>query len=146
MTFVSEANQYSKKEIEEILHPLIREWFFSKFEDFSESQRFGVMNVHNKENILISSPTGSGKTLTAFLSILNQLVTLAEKNKLGKKVYCVYVSPLKALSNDVNKNLLEPLQEISELADSKGIKLQKILVGLRTGDTTPSEKTKMVKN
>ncbi|MCX6750179.1 MAG: DEAD/DEAH box helicase, partial [Candidatus Pacearchaeota archaeon] len=136
MTTVSEAKQYSRKEIEEILHPLIREWFLSKFEDFSESQKFGVMNIHNKENILISSPTGSGKTLTAFLSILNKLVTLSEKNQLEKKVYCVYISPLKALSNDVNKNLIEPLQEITELADSKGIKLQKILVGLRTGDTT----------
>jgi ATP-dependent Lhr-like helicase len=146
MTTVSEARQYSGKEIEEILHPLIREWFLSKFEDFSESQRFGVMNIHNKENILISSPTGSGKTLTAFLSILNKLVTLAERNELEKKVYCLYISPLKALSNDVQKNLIEPLQEITALADSKGIKLQKILVGLRTGDTTTSEKVKMTKN
>jgi len=146
MTIISEAKQYSRKEIEDILHPLIKEWFFSKFEDFSESQRFGVMNIHNKENILISSPTGSGKTLTAFLSILNQLIILAEKNELDKKVYCVYISPLKALSNDVRKNLIEPLQEINELADSKGIKLQKIIVGLRTGDTTQSEKAKMAKN
>ena len=146
MTTVSEAKQYSGKEIEKILHPLIREWFFSKFEDFSESQKFGVMNIHNKENILISAPTGGGKTLTAFLSILNQLVTLAEKNQLEKKVYCVYVSPLKALNNDIHKNLIEPLQEINQLAESKGIKLQKILVGLRTGDTTTSEKAKMAKN
>ena len=146
MTTISEAKQYSRKEIEDILHPLIKEWFFTKFEDFSESQRFGVMNIHNKENILISSPTGSGKTLTAFLSILNQLVILAEKNELDNKVYCVYISPLKALSNDVNKNLIEPLQEINELANSKGIKLQKIIVGLRTGDTTQSEKAKMAKN
>ncbi len=146
MTTISEAKQYSKKEIEEILHPLIREWFFLKFQDFSDSQKFGVMNIHDKENILISAPTGGGKTLTAFLSILNQLVYLAEKNELEKKVYCVYVSPLKALNNDIHKNLLEPLQEITELAESKGIKLQKILVGLRTGDTTVSEKTKMAKN
>jgi ATP-dependent Lhr-like helicase len=146
MTTISEAKQYSKKEIEEILHPLIREWFFLKFQDFSDSQKFGVMNIHNKENILISAPTGGGKTLTAFLSILNQLVYLAEKNNLEKKVYCVYVSPLKALNNDIHKNLLEPLQEITELAESKGIKLQKILVGLRTGDTTVSEKAKMAKN
>jgi ATP-dependent Lhr-like helicase len=146
MTIILEAKKYTKKEIEEKLHPLIKEWFFSKFEDFSESQKYGVMNIHNKENILISSPTGSGKTLTAFLSILNQLITLAEKNELEKKVYCIYVSPLKALSNDINKNLLEPLKEINELAESKGIKLQKILVGLRTGDTTQSEKTKMAKN
>ena len=101
-----------------------REWFFSKFEDFSESQGFGVLNIHNKENILISAPTGGGKTLTAFLSILNQLVILSEKNELKKKVYCVYVSPLKALNNDIHKNLIEPLQEIFALAESKEIKLQ----------------------
>ena len=146
MTTISEAKQYSRKEIEEILHPLIKEWFLSKFKDFSEAQKYGVMNIHNRENILISSPTGSGKTLTAFLSILNQLVTLSEKNELRKKVYCLYISPLKALSNDVQKNLIEPLQEINELANSKGIKLQKIIVGLRTGDTTQSEKAKMAKN
>ena len=146
MTTVSEAKEYSREEIEEILHPIVKEWFFSKFEDFSESQRFGVMNIHNKQDILISAPTGGGKTLTAFLSILNQLVTLAEKNKLEKKVYCVYVSPLKALNNDIHKNLIEPLNEINELANSKGIKLQKILTGLRTGDTTTSEKAKMAKN
>jgi ATP-dependent Lhr-like helicase len=104
------------------------------------------MNIHNQENILISAPTGGGKTLTAFLSILNQLITLAEKNELGKRVYCVYVSPLKALNNDIHKNLIEPLQEINELANSKGIKLQKIIVGLRTGDTTQSEKAKMARN
>jgi ATP-dependent Lhr-like helicase len=146
MTTVSEAKQYSRKEIEEVLHPLVREWFFSKFEDFSDSQKFGVMNINNQENILISAPTGGGKTLTAFLSILNQLVTLAEKNELGKRVYCVYVSPLKALNNDIHKNLIEPLQEITELADSKGITLQKIIVGLRTGDTTIAEKAKMARN
>jgi len=146
MTQVSEAKQYSKEEINNILHPLIREWFFSKFQNFSDSQRFGVMNIHNQENILISAPTGGGKTLTAFLSILNQLVKLSEKNELEKKVYCVYVSPLKALNNDIHKNLIEPLEEINKLAESKGIKLQKILVGLRTGDTTQSEKVKMTKN
>jgi ATP-dependent helicase Lhr and Lhr-like helicase len=146
MTTVSEAKQYSRKEIEEVLNPLVKEWFFSKFEDFSDSQKFGVMNIHNKENILISAPTGGGKTLTAFLSILNQLVTRAEKNELGKKVYCVYVSPLKALNNDIHKNLIEPLQEITALAETKGIKLQKIIVGLRTGDTTQSEKAKMARN
>ncbi len=146
MTEVTEAKKYSKKDIEEILHPIVKEWFQSKFEDFSEAQKFGVKNIHDRENILISSPTGSGKTLTAFLSILNQLVILAEKNELEKKVYSVYVSPLKALSNDVRKNLIEPLEEITELAKSKGINLQKIQVALRTGDTTVAEKAKMTRN
>ena len=75
---------------------------------------------------LISAPTGGTKTLTAFLSILNHLVILAENNELKEKVYAVYTSPLKALSNDIHKNLIEPLDEINELAEKKGIKLQKI--------------------
>ena len=146
MTQVLEAQPKNQSAIKKKLHPLIREWFFNKFEDFSESQKFGVPAIHSKQNILISAPTGGGKTLTAFLSILNRLVTLAEKQKLEDKISCVYASPLKALSNDINKNLVEPLEEINELAASKGIKLQKIRVGLRTGDTTAYEKTKMTKN
>ena len=70
---------------------------------------------------------------------------LAEKNELENKIYAVYTSPLKALTNDINKNLIEPLQEINELANKKGIKLQEIRVGLRTGDTTTSERAKMAR-
>lgn len=146
MTQVSFSKQRKSSEIRNILHPLIREWFFSKFKDFSPSQKFGVMNVHERKDILISAPTGTGKTLTSFLSILNHLVTLAEKNELEKKVYAIYISPLKALSNDISKNLIEPLQEINELAKNKGIKLQEIRIGLRTGDTTTAERAKMAKN
>ncbi len=146
MTSVSKAKSYSKEEIAEILHPLIREWFFSKFKDFSPAQSFGVMSIHKKQDILISAPTGGGKTLTAFLSILNNLVTMASSGNLENKVYTVYVSPLKALNNDIRKNLVEPLEEINELAKSKGIELQEIRVGIRTGDTTQSEKAKMAKN
>ncbi len=146
MTKVKIAKQYTKKQIEKNLHPLIREWFFSKFEDFSPAQKFGVVNVHERRNTLISAPTGGGKTLTSFLSILNNLVELAEKKKLEKKVYAIYTSPLKALSNDIHKNLIEPLEEINELAKSKGVDLQEIKVGLRTGDTTPAERAKMARN
>jgi ATP-dependent Lhr-like helicase len=146
MTKVSIAKPSNKTEIKKLLHPLIREWFFSKFEDFSEAQKFGVPAVYKKEDILISAPTGGGKTLTAFLSILNKLVSLAEKGELEKKVYAIYISPLKALNNDIHKNLIEPLSEIKELAKSKGIDLQEIRVGLRTGDTTANEKAKMARN
>ncbi len=133
-------------EIIKILDPLVKEWFFDKFEDFSDSQLYGVMNVHERKNILISASTGSGKTLTSFLSILNYLVRLARKNELEDKIYCVYSSPLKALNNDIYVNLVRPLGEIYELAEKRGIELQKIRVGLRTGDTTPAEKAKMLKN
>lgn len=100
------------------------------------------MEIHQRKNVLISAPTGSGKTLTSFLSILNELVDSSFKGILEDKVYCVYVSPLKALNNDIEKNLTQPLQELEELAGRKlGIR-----VAVRTGDTTASEKAKMLKN
>jgi len=139
------AEKRSEKELVGILDDLVKEWFLGKFERFSESQLFGVMNIHERKNVLISASTGSGKTLTSFLSILNYLIGLARKNELEEKIYCVYSSPLKALNNDIYVNLIEPLEEIYELAYKKGVKLQKIRVGLRTGDTSAAEKAKMLK-
>ena len=146
MTKITQSKLRTEKEIKKILHPLVKEWFFSKFKDFSLTQKYGVMSIHERKNILISAETGGTKTLTSFLSILNHLVKLAEKNELEEKIYAVYTSPLKALSNDIHKNLIEPLEEIEEIAKNKNIKLQKIRVGLRTGDTTPYERVKMAKN
>ncbi|MBU4086419.1 MAG: DEAD/DEAH box helicase, partial [Nanoarchaeota archaeon] len=136
----------NRKEIESAMHPLVMEWFFSKFSDFSLTQLYGVMPIHERKNVLVSAPTGGTKTLTAFLSILNYLVDLAVRNELEDKVYAVYISPLKALSGDIEVNLKRPLAEISELAEKKGILMQKIRVSLRTGDTTTEERTKMLKN
>jgi len=144
--YIVEAELRKSSEIIDILDPLVKEWFFSKFKDFSESQLYGVMNVYERKNILISAPTGNGKTLTSFLAILNYLVSLAKKNELEEKIYCIYSSPLKALNNDIYVNLIRPLEEIEFLASIHGIKLQKIRIGLRTGDTTSSEKAKMLKN
>jgi ATP-dependent helicase Lhr and Lhr-like helicase len=144
-TQILQAEEREGREIEKILHPLVKEWFFSKFKDFSITQRFGVMNIWERKNILISAPTGSSKTLTSFLSIINYLVMLAEKNQLEDRIYAVYTSPLKALSNDIHKNLIEPLEDIYKLAESKNIKLQKVRVGLRTGDTTVAERAKMAR-
>ncbi|MEK6873578.1 MAG: ATP-dependent helicase [Nanoarchaeota archaeon] len=145
MTQVKQAIERTDNEIVKTLHPLVKEWFFSRFKEFSITQKYGVPAIWERKNILISAPTGGTKTLTAFLSILNYLVILAEKNELENKVYAVYTSPLKALSNDIHKNLIEPLEQIETLAKTKNIKLQKIRVGLRTGDTTQSEKAKMAK-
>jgi ATP-dependent helicase Lhr and Lhr-like helicase len=145
MTQITDAEIREDSEINAMLHPLVKEWFFSKFKSFSITQKYGVMSVWERKNILISAPTGSSKTLTAFLAIINYLVILAEKNQLEDKIYAVYTSPLKALSNDINKNLVEPLEEIYKLAEDKGIKLQKIRVGLRTGDTTVAERAKMAR-
>jgi len=143
---LEKAKLRKSKEVEEMLHPLVREWFFSKFNEFSLPQLYGVMPIWERRNILISAPTGGTKTLTAFLSILNYLVSLAEKSELEEKVYAVYCSPLRALSNDIYKNLVEPLKEIEKIAKRKKIKLQKIRVNLRTGDTTQQERQKQTKS
>ncbi len=140
------AKKRNKKEIKQELDPLVKEWFFSRFKDFSLPQLYGVMPIYERKNILISAPTGGTKTLTAFLSILNYLVNLARKNELEDKIYAVYTSPLKALSNDIHVNLVRPLEEIQEIAKNKKIKLQKIKVALRTGDTPTKERSKMLKN
>lgn len=145
MTKIYNAEIREDKEIERTLHPLVKEWFFSRFKEFSLTQKYGVMNIWERKNILISAPTGGTKTLTAFLAIINYLVILAEKNQLEDRIYAVYVSPLKALSNDIHKNLIEPLEQIYKLAETKKIELQKIRVGLRTGDTTANERAKMAK-
>ncbi|MBU0958953.1 MAG: ATP-dependent helicase [Nanoarchaeota archaeon] len=146
MTSVLQAQSRNVEETKNVLHPLVREWFFSKFEDFSLTQKYGVLNIWERKNILISAPTGGTKTLTAFLSILNYLIILSEKGELEDKIYAVYTSPLKALSNDIHKNLVEPLEEICALAKEKEINLQKIRIALRTGDTTQSEKAKMARS
>ena len=132
---------YQPVHIKSVFHPLLNKWFFSKFKDFSLPQLYGVMEIHSRKNVLISAPTGSGKTLTAFLSVINELVDSSEKQILEDKVYCIYVSPLKALGNDIQVNLLKPLQEIGQLAEKDlGIR-----IGVRTGDTTAADKSKMLK-
>jgi ATP-dependent Lhr-like helicase len=142
---MEKAKLRDKDEIIRALDPLVREWFFSKFKEFSLPQLYGVMPIHERRNILISAPTGGTKTLTAFLSILNYLVNLARKNELENKVYAMYVSPLKALNNDIAHNLIEPLKDITELAKKQDIKLQEIRVAVRTGDTSTEERTKQLK-
>jgi len=83
---------YSPEQIKKILHPLVSQWFFSKFKEFSLPQRYGVMEIHQRNNILISAPTGATKTLTGFLSILNELIDSSEKGilyrKKGSKTLC----------------------------------------------------------
>ncbi|MGB9707898.1 MAG: ATP-dependent helicase [Candidatus Pacearchaeota archaeon] len=129
-------------EILSALNPIVARWFKEKFGSFADSQRYAIMPIHQRKNILVTAPTGSGKTLCAFTSILNYLISLAERNELENKVYCVYVSPLKALSRDIEVNLKEPLEEMEKLAGKEfGIR-----IAVRTGDTTTEEKQKMLKH
>lgn len=136
---------YKNEEVKAILNPVVAEWFFGKFAAFSPTQLYGVKNIYDRKNILVSAPTGGTKTLTAFLGILNYLVDLSLKKELEDKIYAVYTSPLKALSNDIFFNLIKPLEEIKEVANKKGLEMQEIRVGLRTGDTTVSERAKMAR-
>ncbi len=137
---IVEGKEYEDSEIEELLHPLVREWFKGKFTSFTPPQKYAIYEAFNGNNILISSPTGSGKTLAAFLASINMLIELASRNELEDRVYTLYVSPLKALNNDIRKNLQEPLAEIYDLAEKRGIKLQPIRIGVRTGDTEQKER------
>lgn len=132
---------YSEEEILAQFDPLVRDWFTEKFREFALPQKYALMNIHRRENTLVSAPTGSGKTLTAFLSILNELIRLSKEKKLEDKVYCIYVSPLKALNNDIEKNLNEPLEELNRMAGADlGIR-----VAVRTGDTPQNRRARMLK-
>jgi len=139
------ARPHSDEEILASMHPLLREWFLSKFKTFTPPQRYAIVESSKGNNILITSPTGSGKTLAAFMASLSMLVDKAEKNELKDEVYVVYVSPLKALNNDIRRNLEEPLSEIYDLAEKKGIDLQEIRIAVRTGDTDARERQKQMK-
>ncbi len=140
------AQKSSKKEVMGLMEPLISEWFTGKFDDLTEPQSFAIPIIHRRESVLVSSPTGSGKTMTAFLSIINELFKYAKAGRLEEKIYCVYISPLKALANDINRNLEEPLREIAELANKEHANMPKIRVGVRSGDTSQYERQKMLKH
>ena len=136
-----QTKAYKDNEIYRLLHPWVKKWFNGKFEGFTESQKYSIMDIHYGNNVLVSSPTGSGKTLTAFLSIISQLTMLADMEKLEDKVYCIYISPLKALDNDIEKNLDEPLSEIEKIA-GRELGIRK---AVRTGDTSQYQRSKMLK-
>lgn len=135
---------HEKEQILQVLNPLVKEWFFNNFKDFSIPQLFGLLEIHKRNNILITAPTGGTKTLTSTLSIINELVTLAEHDILENKVYCIYINPLKSLSRDIEFNLKKPIAEINEIAKKHKKKIN-INIASRTGDTTPSQKAKMLR-
>ena len=127
-------------------HPVVQEWFLTKFGSATEPQEQGWPSILAGDTTLISAPTGSGKTLAAFLVAIDQLLRLAIAGSLAPTTQVVYVSPLKALSNDVQKNLDGPLAEIQQLASARGYLCPPIRTGVRTGDTLPIERARMLRN
>ncbi|HEY1905640.1 MAG TPA: DEAD/DEAH box helicase [Myxococcaceae bacterium] len=126
-------------------HPLVQRWFLSTLGTPSEPQSLGWPRIRAGEDVLIAAPTGSGKTLSAFLAALDRLLRLALENRLEDRTSVVYVSPLKALGNDVQKNLLAPLEAIYDLAAKEGLFPEPVRVQVRTGDTPPSERAQMLR-
>src|SRR5271170_6746348 len=126
-----------------VFDPLVQEWFSGQFGSPTEPQLQGWPAIRAGGNVLISAPTGSGKTLAAFLICLDALVREARAGALPDETRVVYVSPLKALSNDIHKNLELPLAQIRELAAKRGVTLAPIRTAVRTGDTPASERQRM---
>ena len=128
-----------------LFHPLVREWFIRRFEGPTDAQEAGWPAISRGRHTLIAAPTGSGKTLAAFLTCIDALVRQALDGNLPDATQVVYVSPLKALSNDIQKNLAVPLEEVGALAEEMGLDLPEIRTAVRTGDTKASERQKMAK-
>jgi len=126
-------------------HPLVREWFFERFESATEPQELGWPQILARRATLISAPTGSGKTLAAFLACIDRLVRKALTGALVDETEVLYISPLKALGNDIQKNLEAPLGEILRKAAEHGLLMPEIRVGVRTGDTLMHERRAMLK-
>src|SRR5437660_6261180 len=126
-------------------HPLVADWFISKFGTPTEPQEQGWPHIIAGYTTLISAPTGSGKTLAAFLSCIDELVRKALAGDLQDRTEVLSVSPLKALGNDIQKNLEIPLGEIMQLAASRGLLMPEIRTVVRTGDTLAADRRLMLK-
>src|SRR5258705_2783081 len=126
-------------------HPLVRDWFVQSFGTPTEPQEQGWPHILAGRTTLISAPTGSGKTLAAFLACIDRLVRKALAGDLQDKTEVLYVSPLKALGNDIQKNLEIPLGEILQMAGEPGLLMPEIRSAVRTGDTLMHERRAMLK-
>jgi ATP-dependent Lhr-like helicase len=126
-------------------HPLVAEWFVHRFGTPTEPQEQGWPHILAGRTTLISAPTGSGKTLAAFLACIDRLVRKALAGDLADRTEVLYVSPLKALGNDIQKNLEVPLGEILAMAGERGLLMPEIRTAVRTGDTLAHERRAMLK-
>ncbi len=128
-----------------LFHPIITAWFRRRFGSPTEVQARSWPAIASGADTLIAAPTGSGKTLAAFLSCIDRLFQQALARELEDRTHILYVSPLKALSNDVQKNLQEPLAEIAEAALAAGLLMPELRVTVRTGDTPAWDRQLMLR-
>jgi len=126
-------------------HPYVEQWFRERFPGPTEAQDRGWREIAAGHHTLIAAPTGSGKTLAAFLVFIDRLLRQAVEGTLANQIQVVYVSPLKALGNDIRRNLEGPLQEISAIATKSGHPLPPLRALVRTGDTPMQERARMLK-
>ncbi len=132
------------------LNKHVKEWFLANFKELTPPQKFTFKLISERKNVLVAAPTGSGKTMSAFLSIISTLFDYSMQGKLEEKVYCLYVSPLRSLNNDIYRNLTKPLDEIyAAIVKEKGgdaaeKAIRKVSIGVRTGDTTQQERHRLL--
>ncbi|MEF8808573.1 ATP-dependent helicase, partial [Natronomonas sp.] len=136
------------------LDPAVQEWWVEQFGEFvpdnggffTPPQKGAIPRIDDGTNTLVCAPTGSGKTLASFTAIINDLFDRAEVNEdgLDNSVYCLYISPLKSLANDIHRNLGEPLDGITEKLDDRGESVD-IRHAIRHGDTSDSDRQKMLR-
>ena len=132
--------------LNDLFHPAVAAWFDDRFEEPSDIQKRAWPVIKQRQNTLIAAPTGSGKTLAAFLSSIDDLVRQGQYGTLPEGTQIVYVSPLKALSNDIHANLQVPLKGIKAILKERGRPDAPIRVAVRTGDTPTSERAAMTKH
>ena len=138
-------NSNPKDQVLELFHPAIRGWFRKTFEAPTPPQILGWPVIDRDQSVLILAPTGSGKTLTAFLVCLNKLLQKLLNDEEPGGVFILYISPLKALNYDIERNLKAPLQGIHLEADQLGLQLPGIRQAVRTGDTPQNERQRMLR-
>ena len=139
------ASRRAQSSVSSLFHPAVSRWFKQTFAGPTRPQELGWPAIQSGRDTLIAAPTGSGKTLAAFLSCIDDLVRRADDGTLADVTYVVYVSPLKALSNDIQKNLSEPLAGIRDCLEATGTVAPDIRVLVRTGDTGAAQRQAMVK-
>ena len=149
--FDPETVDIDDADVLELLDPVVREWWVEQFGGyvpgnggfFTPPQKEAIPLIHEGENALVCAPTGSGKTLASFTGIINELFARDRAEGLENSVYCLYVSPLKSLANDIHRNLGVPLADITEKLDRRDEDVE-VRHAIRHGDTSSSDRQAML--